>query len=222
MKNYDEKSEMSFEYFQPWSTFVMKTKLPDEILQAMLEITDNLIKDEKNSIQLSAKDGASVQTELVVPRKLLISEGLMDFFEHICKFYAIQAFSQSDPYNTKKNQDMNKWDIFVRSMWVVNQKDNEYNPVHHHTGSDISGAMYLKIPEYKQNPLTQNLDGSITFYGGSSDSIWSRDYFTLPPQVGDFLIFPSSQSHSVYPFKTEDGKGERRSVSFNSSLNNKE
>ena len=33
-------------------------------------------------------------------------------------------------------------------------------------------------------------------------------------QVGDFY-FPSQQSHFVYPFRTADGKGERRSVSFN-------
>jgi len=33
--------------------------------------------------------------------------------------------------------------------------------------------------------------------------------------VGDFFIFPASQQHWVYPFRTPDGKGERRSVSFN-------
>ena len=37
----------------------------------------------------------------------------------------------------------------------------------------------------------------------------------MEPQVGDFFIFPAQQSHFVYPFRTADGKGERRSVSFN-------
>ena len=39
--------------------------------------------------------------------------------------------------------------------------------------------------------------------------------FLSQPQVGDFFIFPAQQSHFVYPFRTADGKGERRSVSFN-------
>ena len=39
--------------------------------------------------------------------------------------------------------------------------------------------------------------------------------------VGEFFIFPSSQDHQVYPFRTPDGKGERRSVSFNASFSSK-
>ena len=44
---------------------------------------------------------------------------------------------------------------------------------------------------------------------------------TLQPKVGDFFIFPASQQHFVYPFRTEDGEGERRSVSFNAVFSNK-
>jgi len=39
--------------------------------------------------------------------------------------------------------------------------------------------------------------------------------------VGDFFIFPASQQHFVYPFRTPDGKGERRSVSFNAVFSSK-
>ena len=44
---------------------------------------------------------------------------------------------------------------------------------------------------------------------------------TLQPRVGDFFIFPASQQHFVYPFRTEDGEGERRSVSFNAVFSSK-
>ena len=37
----------------------------------------------------------------------------------------------------------------------------------------------------------------------------------MKPKVGDFYLFPAEQMHEVYPFRTADGKGERRSVSFN-------
>ena len=44
---------------------------------------------------------------------------------------------------------------------------------------------------------------------------------TIYPQIGDFFIFPAVQRHQVYPFRTPDGKGERRSVSFNAEFTSK-
>ena len=38
-----ETYEMQFELLQPWSTFVMKTKLPPPILEKMLKITDEIV-----------------------------------------------------------------------------------------------------------------------------------------------------------------------------------
>ena len=40
-----EKYEINYELIQPWSTFVMKTTLPPEILQKMLKITNEIVKN---------------------------------------------------------------------------------------------------------------------------------------------------------------------------------
>ena len=37
----------------------------------------------------------------------------------------------------------------------------------------------------------------------------------ITPKVGDFYLFPHYMMHNVYPFK---GHGERRSMSFNVSI----
>ena len=77
--------------------------------------------------------------------------------------------------------------------------------------------MYLKITEYlpSRKPYRKD-DGAISFTNSSTkDPIWGNPTMTYQPQVGDFFIFPASQQHWVYPFRTPDGKGERRSVSFN-------
>ena len=37
----------------------------------------------------------------------------------------------------------------VNSAWVVSQYENEYNPIHNHTGCDVSGVIYLKTPDVK-------------------------------------------------------------------------
>ena len=106
----------------------------------------------------------------------------------------------------------------LTSMWMVSQKDHEYNPVHVHTKCDMSAVMYLKIPEYLPARKSHRIDedGIITFTNNSStDKIWADPNLQIIPQVGDFFIFPATQRHQVYPFRTADGKGERRSVSFN-------
>ena len=62
-------------------------------------------------------------------------------------------------------------------------------------------------------------DGAIEFSNNTSqDSIWAMPTLSILPQVGEFFIFPSTQRHLVYPFRTPDGKGERRSVSFNADF----
>ena len=54
----------------------------------------------------------------------------------------------------------------------------------------------------------------------SQDKFWSNATLQLIPEVGDLFIFPATQQHQVYPFRTADGKGERLSVSFNATFAN--
>ena len=44
----EQKFELNMSMIQPWSTFVMKTKLPDAILGKMLEITDEMVDNAEN------------------------------------------------------------------------------------------------------------------------------------------------------------------------------
>jgi len=48
--------------------------------------------------------------------------------------------------------------------------------------------------------------------------MWPAQSLKIQPEIGDFYIFTIDQQHIVYPFKTYDGKGERRSVSFNAQF----
>ena len=83
--------------------------------------------------------------------------------------------------------------------------------------------MYLKIPEYLPSRKPDfNVDGTISFINNSAqDQCWGNPIVNIQPAVGDFFIFPASQMHLVYPFRTADGKGERRSVSFNATFSSK-
>ena len=224
-----ETYEMKCELLQPWSTFVMKTALPPPVLKKMIKITDaiynNRDSDAVKAIQYGEKLAGQIENEFLIEEDILIKEGLMTFFLDVCKTFVIQAYLQHDPYR-KEEILKEKWIAQITKMYMVSQHDNEYNPIHiHGHGCHISTVMYLKIPKYLPNRKLHKLDeddGAITFTNNSStDKIWGDPALQIQPTVGDFFIFPSSQMHQVYPFRTADGKGERRSVSFNAIFSTK-
>ena len=215
-KKQGEQFKMHFELLQPWSTFVMKTQLPPPILEKMIRITDKIVDNAENEKSHGQHLAGQIEHELWVDHEILRKEEVMDFFLDVARNYVIQAMCQNEPLNRSAIL-AEEWYTQMLSMWIISQKDNEYNPTHVHTECDLSSVMYLKIPEYLPTRKSHRKDdGAITFSGpAGKDRRWGMPTMTIQPAVGDFYIFPASQQHWVYPFRTPDGKGERRSVSFN-------
>ena len=232
------KIEIPVELLQPWSTFVMKTQLPPPILEKMIKITDEIVEDQAIKSENIALSDGLIEDQFKIREEKLEGTEIVEFFGAVCKNYIIQAFCQAQPFN-KDFYLKEEFMIELTTMWVNSQKDNEYLPIHQHLphlehrifpGHVISAVMYLKIPEYYVprtlsgggERLPYIKDGAIIFTNNSSqDQHWADPVLEIVPQVGDFLIFLSSQSHQVYPFRTADGKGERRSVSFNAVFSSK-
>ncbi len=212
--------QIGIELLQPWSTFVMKTQLPPPILEKMLKITDEIVENPESFSPFHAF--ASIKEEFSIEQEILKHEDLSEFFSDVVRQYIIQQTSQANPdKETRKNILNDEWYIEMLNMWIISQKDNEYQPIHTHPDCRVSSVMYLKIPEYLSETF-KNEDGAITFINNvAKDSFWGTPSITILPEVGDFYVFTSSQQHFVYPFRTPDGKGERRSVSFNASFTSK-
>ena len=231
IKNKPENYDLPVELLQPWSTFVMATELPPPILKKMIKITDEIIENKKPEKRAGKDLAGEIEDEFFIDFEILEQEGVMGFFLDVCRNYVIRAQCQSKPF--KKIEILKEtWLIEMIHMWMVSQKDNEYNPVHTHGSCHISAVMYLKIPEYLPSRKTKTKengeiaefcsDGAISFSNNSStDKIWGDPTLQIQPKVGQFLIFPAKQRHQVYPFRTLDGKGERRSVSFNAAFTSK-
>jgi hypothetical protein len=209
---------MNFELLQPWSTFVMKTKLSPTVLDSMLKLTDEIINtQETDSHKLKA---GQIDLQYFVDDKILWREQVMDYLMYGCMTYVEQAYKQSLPNNPQKTEN---WMTRMTLMWINSQYDNEYFPIHVHSNCSIAAVIYLKTPEilpdrqiYESNNMQ---DGCIEFINNTStDQIWSQPNLQIIPQVGDFFIFSSMQRHQVYPFRSPDGKSERRSVSFNAEF----
>ena len=106
--------------------------------------------------------------------------------------------------------------INFRQAWIVRQFENEYNPLHFHTGN-ISGVCYTMLPkDFGKSPQDKgtNFNGQIQLAHGAN--IFNCKALELiKPEVGKFILFPNYMLHTVYPFY---GPGERRSFSFNADI----
>ncbi len=107
--------------------------------------------------------------------------------------------------------------IQLDTFWIVSQYAGTPSPVHFHSG-DISGVMYLKVPDVDADELQEKKTyisgrqaGYINFLIGGKQR-FSRSLISFKPRVADFYVFPGWLLHGAEPFR---GSGERRSLAFN-------
>ena len=219
--------------YQPWSTPLLRTSLPDKIVQELIQLTDIIAEDEDHESQ-NKKLAGEIEDEWTIDPILLTNISFKNYISDLCweyfKIFASQfgIDPNSDVMYMHPSLSLMKKkieNIEIFGSWFNNQKDNEYNPLHNHDGY-FSGVLYLKIPKYLPSRKNQNMpfyisgrsqgmDGSIVFVQDESNEIMANSTLTISPKVGDIFLFPSSLKHQVYPFRTKDGKGIRRSLSFN-------
>ena len=223
-KGKEKTYEMNIEMIQPWSVPIFKTTLPPDVLQTMIEISDQVIAD-KEAKSWGTNLAGQIEKELLVEHKILEQTGVMGFFLGAVRQFVIMCKCQMMP-GLEQAIQKEEWLIQMLTMWIISQQPNEYNPMHIHTQCTISSVMYLKVP--KMLPCKKehrpNDDGSILFVSNASRDIdFSIPYISIPPQVGDFYIFGAHQQHAVYPYRCEEGQKdvERRSISFNAVFQSK-
>jgi len=219
-----EGSQLEIEMMQPWADILMRIKLPQMVIDGMLDITDQVLQDpdRKNWGEYLA---GQIEDEPLIPHELMQNykigkDGTVyNFFMDIVGKYVQHCTAQQATQNDYDRVKDIQWLTQMKSCWVISQWEGEYNPIHIHTECQMSTVMYLKVPEFLPSTKPErDDDGCIMFIGGAkTPSLLTRNLLKIKPRVGDFFIFPAHLQHTVYPFKT-DGDFERRSVSFNADF----
>ena len=101
--NNEKSHELPIHLLQPWAVPVIHSKLPPEILNTMIEITDDVIAD-KNSISHGGHLAGQIDTELRVPHEKLNEVGAMNFFLDLCSHFVRVVKSQQYPYDAERIQ----------------------------------------------------------------------------------------------------------------------
>ena len=203
--------ELDTTILSPFGPRILCVKLPDNIIERINHLGDT----QQNKNNMDGRLAGQIKDEPELTDEEMDSIGIKKIFMDIGQQYVHTILSD------KHHFDYNKDDFYINmkfvSGWIVNQKENEYNPIHYHSNCSISAVLYLKVPEFRPRGFVgkKNIDGYIEFINSTVDhSMLSAGSYLVKPQVGQLLMFPSTLLHTVYPFQ---GPEERRSLAFNLS-----
>lgn len=105
---------------------------------------------------------------------------------------------------------------YLQEIWVNINNYKDYNLLHNHPKSIISGSYYLKTPKncgniilyHPCNQMSVDWDPVIKQYNHLNSTTWN-----IPVEEGKLILFPSWLYHSVSPNLNK--KEERISLAFN-------
>ena len=193
---------------KPFGPAIAHVKMPENLINELNDYADNIVDNEKksNELDIGKNLAGHVTQEFELEEDFMKKIGWIDFLKKGTANWIYLA--------TEKK--LNKFEILT--SWIVRQFENEYNPIHWHTGH-ISGVGYLKMPKSVGKPLQknkrQNPNGQIELIHGNKMFL-SDPVIKFKPEVGNFYLFPNYMMHTVYPFTNSNE--ERRSISFNARI----
>jgi len=113
-------------------------------------------------------------------------------------------------------------EVFIKAptlinWWVNINTPNSYNGMHIHPGVDMSGVIWIKVPEGSGNLYFPHTN----YFSRCNEIENSRDFIKqgygqeVVPQVGNVILFPSCLQHEV---ERNESNEDRISISFNSEF----
>jgi len=210
----DNKLEIQIKKIDFPNYGVIQSTLPKSMIDQLWNYID---KSKANDVKYNKElaGNISLSLELFDTKKIMLPflTLLMNQYEKI----------YSKPYRlTSTNRN---YKAELQSLWVNFQYQNEFNPVHDHTGA-YSFVVWLQIPtNYKDQSLKPIANNSRQTEAISNFALYYTDVFGKIRELlfgmdksreGQILLFPAHINHSVYPFYDEDDV--RISVSGNIGL----
>ena len=203
-----QEKQISYDMFTPFGPRIMKSSVPQNIVDEVNKKADDILNDDKRSKDLdySANLAGNVKKEVALSLGEIKSLELV-INKLVTEYILKTVGNQFNPENTN----------MTYTSWVVSQYAGDFNPVHIHD-SQLSGVFFLKIPpgyeeEFRREDHYPSV-GCLEFLG-SVPNTFSKHSHMAKPQIGDLYIFPSWANHSVDANESDEP---RISLSFNTGL----
>ena len=194
---------------------VIETILDDKIVNQLWELID-LAKE--NDITHNKNLAGNITSSLkMLDKNNILMPVLMKLVSNYVKKYGV-------PYHVLRTGNFST-EFLLDSLWVNFQNENEFNPIHTHTGA-FSFVIWMQIPtnheDQRNISIAKNSGNDLrisNFAFSYIDTIGQVRELVYPMsnQVEKkLLLFPSRTLHQVYPFY--GNKDERITISGNIGL----
>jgi hypothetical protein len=181
--------------FSPFGPLIAQAVMPGSLIERINRYGDQVV-------------GGRPGKEFLVPKAVALDGGDDSLMQHtealIRRYLTLIDEPAAGP-------------VTIDVFWIVSQGPGTPSPVHFHS-CDISGVLYLKIPELDREDdelqktyISGRQAGYINFLSGGKQR-FAKSLISFRPSVADFYIFPGWLLHGAEPFR---GRGERRSLAFN-------
>jgi hypothetical protein len=216
MPTTDEFGEIKWEQFLLPNIPIYQTKLPQDVIDRLWRYVDKAKVNFNDNLAGNIGESLLLEDEDDYFMKYIVGP--------IAQMYANHTHSVTWVRNdsAEKPQSMS-----LSKFWVNFQNQNEFNPVHNHSGF-VSFVIWMKIPTEWQDqhalPICANSNapsaGDFQFH--YSDALGGHQDYRIKMgshQEGWILVFPAELRHQVYPYYNCDEQ--RISISGNIAWDNK-
>ena len=191
-----------------WGPYVMKTKLPDYIINKLKT------EGEKSNESYNQYLAGHLDHQFAYTKEFQkwfydeIQPVISAYRDGHCEYHGLENIMlEISPYD----------------LWINFMKAGDFNPSHVH-GGDYTFVIFVDVPkelkeEQEKFKGTVSKPGSLIFeYTQYTRPRWATTYKNILPETGDMYMFPAMLQHWVAPFKS---KVTRITVSGNLAIVNR-
>ena len=190
----------------------LETRLPKSVMNRL-----------QSYIETAKKNPINHNTELVgqISKSLVIEDKDNWFYKTVLDPLILNYMELYPAYAKGINVLTENAPYCLETFWVNFQKENEFNPLHNHSGV-FSFVIWVKIPtDWKEQhalPISANSNSPRAsdfefWYNTILGELLYYKYFLDKESEGNMLFFPAKLNHLVHPFYNCDK--ERVSISGN-------
>lgn len=199
-------SNMECKFFNPVA--IARVKVEQEIVDKIDNLSLSLLSGPASDYTGSDLTLRGGQQRRVFPGNGI--EWLQTYIESVAREYQQQICNQAENWEAMNLTPR------LQNCWTITQPAGSYQVTHNHPFGNISGNLYLEVPNFDDDSAPT--DGCISFLFDQSQDLRQlrlRDSLHYKPVKGTMLVFPSWMPHQVYPWQ---GAGSRRVLAWDCSL----
>ena len=117
------------DFYSPFGPLIAKTRLPESLVEQVNRYADEVVSSDQSM-------------EFILPEDVVVSGGEDSVAQQTANL--IKRYLAGVENTVVK-------DVMFETFWIVSQCAGTPSPVHFHSG-DISGGLYLKIPQLDNEP----------------------------------------------------------------------